>query len=394
MRRAWQALTLLMAVSVPWVCPDARAADVTGAPLEPLTFNDLAGWAEDNHGAAFAAFRRSCERIDEVDKARAASGQDAEPHTLSRICQDALALDADISAETARGFFETHFTPHRVGEADDEGFLTGYFEPVLPGSRTRTKRFTVPVYARPDDLVSLAPDTDRARLNDQMTAGRQAGDAIVPYATRREIEEGALAGRGLELLYLADPVEAFFMHIQGSGRIALEDGTTVRLSYAAKNGHAYTGIGRILVERGEITREAMTADALKTWLTANPDEGRALMWENRSYIFFRELEGEAAALGPIGAQRATLTDGRSLAVDTEFHALGTPVWVAAPTLDVHGASGFHRLMVAQDVGSAIRGPQRGDIYWGSGDAAGAIAGATRHKGRFFVLLPKDAAAKP
>ncbi len=344
---------------------------------QPLAYADIDGWADDDHGAAWTAFRRSCKRI-------LAGGK----HPLADVCRLALSEPERLDKAAARTFFEQHFTPHRVGGAQRSGFLTGYFEPELQGSRVRTDVFTVPVYAKPDDLILRASDAERAKFNDTITGFRRDGASEAPYWARAEIETGALAGRGLELLYLADPVEAFIMHVQGSALIALPDGTHVRLAYAAKNGHPYTSIGRLLVERGEMSKEAMSLDALKAWLRADPERGAALMRENRSFIFFRELGPDESRTGPQGAQGVSLAPGRSLAVDGAVHALGTPIWVAAPDLDAHGARGFRRLMIAQDVGSAIRGPERGDIYWGSGAEAGRIAGLTRHAGRFIVLLPK------
>lgn len=342
-----------------------------------LAYADIDGWADDDHAAAWMAFRRSCTRI-------VAGGT----HPLADVCRKALSEPDTLDDAAARTFFERHFAPHRVVGVHKGGFLTGYFEPELQGSRVRTDAFTVPVYTRPDDLTLRAPDAERAKFNDTVTGFRNTPAGEAPYWTRAEIEEGALAGRGLELLYLADPVEAFIMHVQGSALIALPDGSHVRLGYAAKNGHPYTSIGRLLVERGEMAKEAMSLDALKAWLRADPERGAALMRENRSFIFFRELGAEESQAGPQGAQGVSLTPGRSLAVDGAIHALGTPIWVTAPDLDVHGARGFRRLMIAQDVGSAIRGPERGDIYWGSGAEAGRVAGLTRHTGRFFVLLPK------
>ena len=209
----------------------------------------------------------------------------------------------------------------------------------------------------------------------------------MPYYTRAEIDGGALAGRGLELLYLDDPVELFYMQVQGSGRVRLPDGSAIRLTYAGKNGHPYTSIGKLLVERGEIAKGDMNMEAVKAWLHADPARGRALMEENRSYVFFREL-GRRGQRGPLGAEGVPLTPGRSLAVDAAYHKLGLPVFVAAPDLADEAGRPFQRLMIAQDVGSAIRGPERGDIFFGTGEAAGAIAGGAAHPARFFILLPK------
>ena len=364
------------------------AADMAaeGPRFEPRTFEQVPNWSKDRHGPAFAAFRRSCARIDRMARERASKPK---PEPLHAVCLRALALADPLDDAKAKAFFETHFVPHAVVHARGQGFLTGYFEPELKASRSETDTFKVPVYKKPDDLVVLVPHEKRGTLSEKMTAGRKTPDGIAPYPTRKAIEQGALKGRGLELVFLDDPVAAFMMHVQGSGRAVLRDGTVLRLSYAAKNGHPYTAIARLLVERGEVAKEDMSAETLTAWLRAHPSQARELMWENRSYIFFQEVAGLDPEAGPLGAQEVALTAGRSLAVDPGFHALGTPVFVSAPELDVHGRPGFHRLMVAQDAGSAIKGPERGDIFWGSGEKAGTIAGRTQHPGWFYVLLPKS-----
>ena len=339
--------------------------------LKPVSFAEIEGWAGDDHAAAFAALLRSCHKKSAHDET---------------VCKEALGLGEKVSRDAARRFFETYYVPHRV-EGVPPGLVTGYYEPEVNGSRQRSGKFQVSVYGRPDDIVQMKPDLLRALYNDQRSVMRKDGDKLVPYYTRAEIEAGALAGRGLELLYLDDPVELFFMQVQGSGRVRLPDGSWVRLGYAAKNGHSYTSIGKRLLERGEKPPQALTMQGLKSWLRADRARGRALMQENKSYVFFRELpQGEAGA-GPVGAQGVPLTPGRSLAVDASYHSLGTPVFVAAPNLTVGGAP-FRRLMIAQDVGSAIKGPQRGDIFFGTGDAAGAVAGTTKEAARFYILLPK------
>lgn len=357
--------------------------------LTPVSFSDISGWSGDDHLAAFETFIRSCDKILKVHLSREKSGTaDVPEHPLTRVCQAAIELGSLNDASAARDFFEQNFTPYRYSGDGLAGFVTGYYEPELAGARKKSDSYGVPVYGVPDDLVQLYPDEERAKRNDEMTAGRRVAGEIQPYFDRKAIEQGALEGRELEILWLADPVDAFYMHIQGSGRVALEEGGPVRLSYAAKNGHSYTAIGGILIEQGEIAREDMSMEAVRGWLADHPDEARELMWQNRSYIFFRELPHDPDAPGPEGAQGVPLTPLRSLAVDTSIHDAGTPVWVDAPDLALGAKAGFHRLMVAQDTGSAIRGPQRGDIYWGSGDEAGAIAGRTRHAARFTILLPK------
>ncbi len=305
-------------------------------------------------------------------------------------CAEAIGLGRrEVGPDAARTFFETRYTPYRIEGASEPGLVTGYYEPEVAGARERGGGFQVPVYGRPDDLVALTPDTMRARFNDRLTSMRQTAEGLVPYYTRGQIGDGALAGRGLELLYLDDPVELYFMQVQGSGRVRFADGSTLRLSYAGKNGHPYTSIGRLLIEREELPSDGLTMDVLKTWLRADPARGGALMAENRSYVFFRVLGVEEARDGPLGADGVALTPGRSLAVDASYHRLGTPIFVTAPELVAPGGTPFRRLMIAQDVGSAIRGPERGDIFFGSGEAAGAIAGGTKAAARFTLLLPKD-----
>jgi peptidoglycan lytic transglycosylase A len=346
--------------------------------IEPITFRavefaEIAGWAADEHELAFAALLKSCRKSTSATPA----------------CAAALALGDSANRQSARTFFEAHYSPHAVERYSSTGFVTGYYEPEVRGSRERTGAFQVPVYRRPDDLVPLVPDTYRARFNEQLTAMRRDGNEFVPYYTREEIEAGALEGHDLELLYFDDPVELFFMQVQGSGLVRLSDGTVTRLSYAGKNGYPYTSIGKLLVERGEIALDAASMDALKAWLRADPERARRLMNENRSYIFFRELWAHEMEAGPIGAEGVALTPGRSLAVDASYHALGTPIFVAAPTLADAEGRPFERLMIAQDVGSAIRGPERGDIFFGSGETAGALAGSARQDAKFFVLLPRE-----
>jgi membrane-bound lytic murein transglycosylase A len=347
------------------------SVDEPAIRLKPVSYSEIEGWARDNHAAAFATLLKTCRKRRNGNPA----------------CKEALALGDKADRKAARRFFETHFIPHRVDEPEP-GLVTGYYEPEVNGAREPSEAFPVPVYRRPDDIVQLKPDELRAFYNASFSVGRRNGDELVPYYTRAEIDAGVLDGKGLELLYLDDPVELFFMQIQGSGRVRFADGSWVRLGYAAKNGHSYTSIGKLLAERGEKPPGGLTMEGLKGWLREDPKRGRALMHENKSYVFFRELPVAEAGDGPVGAQGVALTPGRSLAVDPVYHALGTPVFVSAPEAPTPNGKPFRRLMIAQDVGSAIRGKERGDIYWGSGAKAGAIAGVTKHKARFYVLLPK------
>ncbi len=270
------------------------------------------------------------------------------------------------------------------------GLLTGYYEPLVEGSRTPQGAFQTPLYKRPPDLVNLVDETQRGAVGAALTHARKTDQGgTEPYPTRAQIDQGVLKGRGLELVYLADPVEVFFLQVQGSGRVKLTDGSTIRIHYDGKNGHPYTSIGRYLIDKGLLAADKVSMGALKRWLQADPERAKLVLWQNASYVFFRELKGAEAA-GPLGALGTQLTPGRSLAVDTGHHPLGLPIYVSGEGMThVDKAGAFNRLMIAQDVGSAIKGPERGDIYFGSGDAAGQLAGVTKHAGRFIVLLPKE-----
>jgi membrane-bound lytic murein transglycosylase A len=291
-----------------------------------------------------------------VPKSRAVSGD-----ALTAPAIRALSAGA-LSREAARDFFETEFRAFLVRPASGSAFFTGYYEPEVIGSRVRTDTFTVPLYRRPDDLVE---DT--------------------PYHDRQAIESGALSGRGLEIAWLESAIDAFFIHVQGSARIKLTDGDVLRLGYAGKSGHAYTPIGRVLREGGELAAGGVTMASIRDWLAANPDQAPQVMWNNRSFIFFHETKGIRPEDGPIAAAGVPLTAGRSLAVDRMLHTFHSPVFVETVLPD---GTAFGRLMVAQDTGSAIVGPARGDIFFGTGDEAGAVAGAMQAEGRFYLLAPR------
>jgi membrane-bound lytic murein transglycosylase A len=358
--------------------------------FEPVSFLDLPGWAHDDFAAALKAFLRSCERALVADSGGASTGGREWRAAFARACADArrALTRRRATGAAARGFFETHFTPHRVLHNASEGLLTGYYEPLLYGTRTPQGRFRTPIYRRPPDLVNLIEESMRGAQGQTLTHALKTDNGLRPYPTRAEIDSGALKDRGLELLYLADPVDAFFMHVQGSGRIKLPDGTAISVSYDGKNGHPYSSIGRHLIDTGLLDADQVSLGGLAKWLKADPERAKKAMWHNASYVFFRELAGEKGN-GPLGVLGIPLSAGRSLAVDASVHAIGTPIYVSAPTL-LHAppAGPFHRLMIAQDVGSAIRGPERGDIFFGSGRAAGRCAGMTKHTGNFFVLVPR------
>ncbi len=354
--------------------------------LEAVPFDRITGWAADDHAAALAAFQRSCQEIINV-------GHGFQRHVRfggSRAEWLAVCKNAS-QAKSPRQFFETEFTALAVADpVRPAGLFTGYYEPEADGSRTPGNGFDVPIYRKPADLVGFDEVTEK-RLGlkyGRMLAGKPAG-----YWTRREIEHGALKSRGLELVWLKSWVDAYFIHVQGSGRIRFADGSFMRLAYGAKTGQPYTGIGGLLVERGVLIKDNMSMQALRKWMAENPKLARQLMWENKSFIFFREVKVDDATLGAPGAQKAFLTPLRSLAVDRSLWMFGTPIWLDAdvPSGTSTELQPFRHLMIAQDTGTAIKGYARGDVYWGWGEKAALIAGQMKSAGTMTVLLPKQLA---
>lgn len=349
--------------------PGATPSDFV---LEELSFADLDGFCEDDLEEAFRTFLISCAAIAEDRPVlRSATAPSA---ALKAICRLALA-QSPLDRGAAQRFFETHFRPFRASSQGSTKqnlcFLTGYFEPVVDGSLTRTADFATPILARPDDLPASGSP---------------------PYPDRAAIEAGAIADRSAPIVWLRDPIEVFLVQVQGSARIRLANGDIRRLVYAGRNGQPYTSIGRILIETGEIAEADMSLARLKQWVRDHGQEpgeaGRALMQRNRSYVFFAFDESLDPARGPIGGQGASLTPLRSLAIDRTIWPYGLPVWIAADLpWRSSSPSPFRRLMIAQDTGSAIIGPARADIFFGSGDDAGARAGDIRSVGDFVVFLP-------
>ncbi len=343
--------------------------------VQSVAITQLPGWTGDDQTGALMAFRRSCSKINRS--------------AWNAACTAAGTVSPD--PQTARQFFETQFNAYRIiPSGDARGFLTGYFEPEVRGSRVRAPGFEVPVYRRPDDLVTEGGRANATQDDKRLEAMRRtANGQLVPFYTRAEIEAGALDNRGLELIWLADPVDTFFIHVQGSARVRLTDGSTMRLAFAAKNGHPYTSIGRVLVDKNEIPEGEVSMQSIRDWFARNPGRISEITDQNNSFIFFRELSGGDPSLGPEGAQGLPLTSMRSLAVDRNFHQLGTPFWISGTLPGANGADqAYRQLMVAQDTGSAILGAARGDIFFGSGDQAGRRAGLTQHRADFFMLLPK------
>lgn len=357
---------------------------MSGPAFAPVAFADIPGWAEDAHEEALSAFRESAGAV-------LAHG----PADLRSACEAALSMGDIASRDDARRFFERFFIPHACPATDPLGLLTGYYEPELPGSEHPVEGFRVPLLRRPPDLVNLVAEAERGAKDGVPTHARLSPDGTLePYLTRRQIDEGGLDGMGLELLWIDDPVDVFFLHVQGSGLIRLPDGRGLRIIYDGKNGYPYTSVGRHLIEAGVFTAETMNLAALTGWLKADSARAREVLWRNESYVFFRVL-GEEHDVRPLGTNGIPLRPLRSLAADTSYHPLGTPIFVACPgATHLPGAAperGFNTLMVAHDVGSAIKGPQRGDVFCGSGPAAGEFAGMTKHPVRVFSLRPSGPA---
>lgn len=384
----WRAAvwTLVLAVAAFGLVrgPALAMADTFPADLTPTNFDALEGWADDDHAAAMEAFARTCARAGERTPRTRTNGVDGE--ALAEVC----AAYLNDPAQDARAFFEAHFTPHTV---DAPGFLTGYYEPQVQASFTRTGAFQYPLYALPPDLVEL-PDTPQALgIADEVTWGRATDDGFEAFADRAAIMAGALEGQGLELVYLEDPVEAFFIHIQGSARLAMTDGSVQRVNFAGKSGHAYTPIGRTLVQRGDMALEEVTMESLRAWLArATPQERDIVLASNRSFIFFVMAEDFDPQAGPVAAAAVPLTPGRSLAVDRHLHTFGTPVFVQSEEALPEDTQALARLMIAQDTGSAIVGAARGDIFIGSGNDAGRIAGAVNQAVTYTLLIPNPVQA--
>lgn len=340
--------------------------------LQPVSFTDLPGWGNDDLAPALAALKRSCGRIlkQPIDRAVGGNGLAGLVGDWQAPCGALNRVDPSDPL-AALNFIELWFQPFlasRNGRAD--GLFTGYYEAELRGSRRKGGRFIHPLYGKPRDLVGSGGKV-----------GRMVDGRLMPYPERREIEAGALKNLAPEILWIDDPIDIFFLQIQGSGLVKLEDGSIVRVGFAGHNGHSFVGIGKLMMDRKIVPRDQMSMQSIRSWLRANPAQGKALMLENPRYIFFRLIEGD----GPIGALGVPLTAQRSLAVDPSFVPLGIPVWL--DSVDPDNVP-LRRLMVAQDTGGAIKGAVRGDFFWGSGEDALAKAGRMKSAGRYYLLLPR------
>jgi membrane-bound lytic murein transglycosylase A len=390
--------------------------------LKITKFEALPGWESDDLAGLVEAFLRSCPvHADRASNAgymarpfgggswalpggEPVAGRRADWH---HVCAGMAALPQDTGQ--IRRFLEAEFTPVSVEAAPESaqgtsspqqthGLFTGYYEPEMTGSREPKTSASVPLLEKPDDLIAVNLGDFRDELKGKRLAGRIVGTALKPYEDRGAIEAGDLWGKARPLVWIDDPVDAFFLHIQGSGRVLLDGGQTMRVGYAGQNGHPYVAIGKVLIERGEMTREAVSMQAIRTWLTSHEAEAKEVMNINTSYVFFHELDITDPNLGPHGAGGTSLTPWRSLAVDRSFHALGVPVWLdtVLPPGSADGeAEGtpLQRLMVAQDTGGAITGPVRGDVFFGWGEEAADLAGHMKSQGTMTLLLPNALAAR-
>jgi membrane-bound lytic murein transglycosylase A len=365
---------------------------------EPVDWENLDGWDNDDHESAFAAYLASCRALtlkQRSSNSNARSRQNARltglADALRDVCDRAQAA-IPLDDAGAKKFFEDNFRPLHIDKlGDSAGFLTGYYEPIIDGSRVPTGDFTAPLYRRPPNLVAAG----RRKLGDAFPSkgvfvGRRVGRRkIVPYYTRGEIEDGALDGWHLEICYLHDPVDVLFAQIQGSARIRLEDGTILRVNYDSHNGWPYTPVGKVLLDMKVMTKDQISMQSIRDWMEANPDQAKDVRRANKSYVFFRitDLATEDEA---IGAEGVPLMPGRSIAVDHSLHSYGTPFYITAdlPIAAEKAATKFERLVVAQDTGSAIVGPARADIYFGAGDEAARTAGRIKNPGDFYMLLPR------
>ena len=359
------------------------------AYFKPASFADLPGWAQDKSSAALLPLARSCGRRmaradDEIVGPGGIGGLvlDWRP-----VCHEVISLL--FSPELARDFFEKNFTPYEVrsGRFEDEGLFTGYYEPLLKGSREKKPGFETPLLRAPDDLVVADLGQFLPELAGRKITGLAHNGRLVPAPVRADIGAGAFADRGLEMVFVSDPVDAFFLQVQGSGRVELDDGTVMRVGYAAQNGHGYVAIGKALIARGALTKDNVSLQSIRAWLHDHPGEAVDVMNLNPSFVFFRELKDTG---GPLGAEGVALSPGRSLAVDGKKLPYGVPVYLDAQSPEKAQDQRLQRLLVAQDTGGAIKGAVRGDVFWGFGAAAENAAGVMKSRGRFWVLLPKSA----
>lgn len=386
------AVTLALGVTLSACTPKKPVEEkpAQAVMIEAVAFDDLPGWRDGRQEGAWMALNRSCDKIlslpdstkigSDLIRSTAADWQDA--------CQQITDL-GNLDSDHARSVIERAFTPFKISENGEEnGLFTGYFEAELRGAKKRDETYRYPLYAKPDDLVTVNLGQFSTDLKGRHLVGHVENGKLKPYPERGAIEAGHLDGKGLELLWIDDAVDVFLLQVQGSGRVVLENGDVVRVGFAGHNGHGYKSIGRHLIDAGELKPHEASWDGIKGWITDNPDKAAELFAVNPRFIFFRELKGD----GPIGSQGVALTPERSLAVDRKYIPMGTPIWLDTVWPSEHDRA-LRRLMVAQDTGGAIKGAVRGDFFWGYGDKALEKAGRMKSPGRYFLLLPNPLAER-
>lgn len=369
------------------------SGELKGFRLTPVSFNEIPHWREDDPSPLFAGLRACGRYIRSVRPYSTGS--------LGLRCDDLMPLvekaeEAESQASGfARRFFETECQPFRIDRKDGKpGLVTAFYEPEVSVSSKPSDEYRHPFYRRPSDLIDIDQENRPADMDPSYRFGLLRNGTISTYPDRRTIDRGYLEGQNLEIAWAKSKVDVFFAHIQGAARLRYPDGETKRITYDAKAGHPFSAIGKLLSERGEIEPANISMQSIRSWLAQHPDQTDEVLWHNRSYIFFREADVDDPALGPIAAAKVPLIAGRSLAVDRQIHTFGFPFFVHSETLtSIDGGKPFARLMLALDTGSAIVGPARGDIFTGSGDEAGELAGAVRNDADFYILMPKDAAAR-
>jgi membrane-bound lytic murein transglycosylase A len=340
---------------------------------EPVSWNQIEGWQRDAVQDAWSAFLNSCRAV----------GQ--RPEWVS-VCADSA------SASSPRAFFESRFQAYRMVQTEglhrvtDTGLITGYYEPVLRGARRPSATYAVPLYAPPDDLLTIELGDLYPELKGKRVRGRVQGKKVVPYFTRAELANQPVI-KGKELIWVDNPVDAFFLEVQGSGRVQLSDGSVIRIAYADQNGQPYRSIGRYLVDQGEMTLDQASAQEIRRWIASHPERKQEVLNVNPSVVFFREERIDDPRVGPKGALGVPLTAGRSLAVDPTVIPLGAPVFL--DSTEPNSTVPLQRLVIAQDTGGAIRGFNRGDLFWGTGNAAGESAGRMKQPGKMWLLWPKN-----
>jgi membrane-bound lytic murein transglycosylase A len=388
-RRVLVVFLLLIVAAGLWFWWTTRAPSPGALSLTQASFSDLPGWSDNDPRDALAAFRRSCAALARLPAAHAMGDYAGDAGDWQGVCS---ALPSSTSsASAARNYFETWFAPVAIG---GEGLFTGYYEPELRASRTRHGAFQTPIYGLPSDLVSVDLGLFRADLSGEHIEGQLTGHKLAPYPTRAEIDAHGVPAP--VLFYAEDPIAVFFLHVQGSGRVRLEDESVARVAYAGQNGRPYTPVGRSLIENGSLTRGDVSLQSIRGWLQSHPDQRQAMLETDQSFVFFQEKPIGDPTLGSDGSEGVALTPGASLAVDAHLHPLGAPFYVATTASDTEAGKAvplLQRLLIAQDTGGAIKGAVRGDVFWGFGPRAEDMAGRMTSRGHFYALLPKAVAAR-